>query len=217
MIDGQIPWVYKAVCCQCMLKIFMLTEITMTCDFAVLCCNNNSTNYAVIITVRNNKHHLHSSWQGSIRVGISCAISSNYYACSKYQHFRVSHSTATISSTETKLLMSYLTSQNIDGFAQDYGIASALKVDEPHSCSKPLFSHFNMYSQSVFDNNGSNLPNRRHSRDFGLFPHFIMTSSNGNIFRVTGHLCGEFTGHRWIPRTKASDAELWCFLWSAPE
>ena len=28
-------------------------------------------------------------------------------------------------------------------------------------------------------------------------------------------LCGEFTGHRWIPHTKASDAELWCFLWSA--
>ena len=23
-----------------------------------------------------------------------------------------------------------------------------------------------------------------------------MTSSNGNIFRVTGHLCGEFTGHK---------------------
>ena len=22
---------------------------------------------------------------------------------------------------------------------------------------------------------------------------------NGNIFRVTGHLCEEFTGHRWIP------------------
>ena len=39
----------------------------------------------------------------------------------------------------------------------------------------------------------------------------MMTSSNGNIVRVTGHLCGEFTGHRWIPRTKASDAELLCF------
>ena len=26
---------------------------------------------------------------------------------------------------------------------------------------------------------------------------------------VTGHLCGEFTGPRWIPHTKASDAELW--------
>ena len=40
----------------------------------------------------------------------------------------------------------------------------------------------------------------------------MMTSSNGNIFRVTGHLCGEFTGPRWIPHTKASDAELWYFL-----
>ena len=45
----------------------------------------------------------------------------------------------------------------------------------------------------------------------------MMTSSNGNIFRVTGNLCGEFTGPRWIPRTKASDAKLWCLLWSASE
>ena len=37
----------------------------------------------------------------------------------------------------------------------------------------------------------------------------MMTSSNGNIFRVTGPLCREFTGYRWIPRTKASEAELW--------
>ena len=37
----------------------------------------------------------------------------------------------------------------------------------------------------------------------------MMTSSNENIFRVTGHLRGEFTGLRWIPHTKASDAELW--------
>ena len=51
-------------------------------------------------------------------------------------------------------------------------------------------------------------------------PEFVqnmMTSSNGNILRVAGPLCGEFTGHRWIPLTKASDAELWCFLWSAPK
>ena len=47
--------------------------------------------------------------------------------------------------------------------------------------------------------------------------HPMMTSSNGNIFRVTGHLCGEFTGLSWIPRTKASDAELWYFLWSESE
>ena len=58
------------------------------------------------------------------------------------------------------------------------------------------------------------------SRVMGVYCEFfqsMMTSSNGNIFRVTGHLWGESTGHRWIPLTIASDAELWCFLWSAPE
>ena len=30
----------------------------------------------------------------------------------------------------------------------------------------------------------------------------MMTSSNGNIFSITGHLCGEFTSPRWNPRTK---------------
>ena len=37
-------------------------------------------------------------------------------------------------------------------------------------------------------------------------------SSNGNIYRVTGPLCVEFTGHRWISLPKASDAELWRFF-----
>ena len=46
---------------------------------------------------------------------------------------------------------------------------------------------------------------------------YIMTSSNGNIFPVTGPLWGESTGYRWIPLSKASDAEPSCFLWSAPE
>ena len=32
----------------------------------------------------------------------------------------------------------------------------------------------------------------------------MMMSSNGNIFHVTGHLCREFTGDRWIPCTKDS-------------
>ena len=44
------------------------------------------------------------------------------------------------------------------------------------------------------------------------FRSHMMTSSNGSIFGVTGPFCGEFTGDRWIPRTKASDAELWCFF-----
>ena len=66
--------------------------------------------------------------------------------------------------------------------------------------------------------------NRHPFRTFGqckswllMCQSYMMTSSNGNIFRVTGHLCGEFTGPRWIPCTKASDAELWCFLSSASE
>ena len=36
----------------------------------------------------------------------------------------------------------------------------------------------------------------------------MMTSSNGNISRITGPLCWGFNRHRWIPLTKASDAEL---------
>ena len=56
-----------------------------------------------------------------------------------------------------------------------------------------------------------------HQSSFLWIRLFTMTSSNGNIFSATGNLCGEFTGQRWIPCTKASDAELWCFLWYASE
>ena len=62
---------------------------------------------------------------------------------------------------------------------------------------------------NIWDNIGSGnglLP-------YGTKPLPMMTSSNGNIFRVTGHLCGEFTGLRWIPHTKASDAEPWINGW----
>ena len=37
----------------------------------------------------------------------------------------------------------------------------------------------------------------------------MMTSSNGNIYSVTGPLWGKFTNHRWIPLTNASDKERW--------
>ena len=49
-------------------------------------------------------------------------------------------------------------------------------------------------------------------KGYDYLNYIMMTSSNGNIFRVTGPLCGELTGDRWIPLTKASDAELWIFL-----
>ena len=45
-----------------------------------------------------------------------------------------------------------------------------------------------------------------------LFEICMKTSSNGNVFRVTGPLWGESTGHRWIPLSNASDVELWCFF-----
>ena len=63
---------------------------------------------------------------------------------------------------------------------------------------------------------GAHIPPMPNKSSMKLCLH-MMTSSNGNIFRVTGPLCGEFTGHRWIPSTKASDVELWYFLWSAPK
>ena len=57
-----------------------------------------------------------------------------------------------------------------------------------------------------------------HPRNIHMFfMYTMMTSSNGSISRVPGPLRGESTGDRWIPLTQASDAELWCFLWSAPE
>ena len=52
---------------------------------------------------------------------------------------------------------------------------------------------------------------QHHSQHLPKRRKYMMTSSNGNSFRVTGPLWGEFTGHRWITLTKASDAELWCF------
>ena len=33
-----------------------------------------------------------------------------------------------------------------------------------------------------------------------------------NLFSVTGPLWGKTTGYWWIPLTKSSDGELWCFL-----
>ena len=75
---------------------------------------------------------------------------------------------------------------------------------------KNLSFHCTRMTLSVKQRLGNSLLTQKHSMN-------IMTSSNGNIFRVAGRLCGKFTGPRWIHRTKASDAELWCFLWSASE
>ena len=36
----------------------------------------------------------------------------------------------------------------------------------------------------------------------GIIGFRTITSLNGKIFRVTGHLCGQFTGPQWIPRQR---------------
>ena len=46
-----------------------------------------------------------------------------------------------------------------------------------------------------------------------ITPQYNYDVINGNTFRATGSLCEELIDHR----TKASDAELWCFLWTEPE
>ena len=53
---------------------------------------------------------------------------------------------------------------------------------------------------------------RRYRRMNATAVRYMMTSSNGKKFRVTGHLWGEFTGQRRVPLTKASDAELDVFF-----
>ena len=39
-----------------------------------------------------------------------------------------------------------------------------------------------------------------YQRRFGQLSYMMTSSLNGKIFRVTNPLCGEFTGHWWIPR-----------------
>ena len=45
----------------------------------------------------------------------------------------------------------------------------------------------------------------------------MLTSSNGNVFRVAEPLWRESTGHRCIPLSKVVTGSFDCFLWSAPE
>ena len=59
-----------------------------------------------------------------------------------------------------------------------------------------------------------------HRRFRGNFYWFLFSDDDvikWNHFPRYWPFVREFTGPRWIPRTKASDAELWCFLWSASE
>ena len=96
-------------------------------------------------------------------------------------------------------------------------IANTLELMQ--SCTKPSISFWNLYFILI-------ITIVQHFGDgrcwfaFGIdyYSSFRISSyPHDDVIKwkhvpLTGQLCGEFTGHRWISRTKASDAELWCFL-----
>ena len=58
---------------------------------------------------------------------------------------------------------------------------------------------------------GKSIPWSRHQ-----IVELLQDSRNSSALAILD-LCEETTSHRWIPLTKVSDAELWCFPWSAPD
>ena len=84
-------------------------------------------------------------------------------------------------------------------------------------CRSQNISHF-VLTQKIDNSSCSNIA-ISHS-PIVRWPHAgisMMTSSNGNIFRVTGPLWGKQPVIGGFPSQRARDAELWCFLWCAPE
>ena len=82
--------------------------------------------------------------------------------------------------------------------------ASSLKVGESCYCIPIVVE-------------SSSVQNAHNKHVFSSLGPDMLMSSNVNTFHITGPLWGESTGDQWIPLTKDSDAELWCFLWSALE
>ena len=96
-----------------------------------------------------------------------------------------------------------------------YGTQEQLNPTTASSCQNQ--SWYIMLWASGRSCNGVQMCFPKTPYNFACWRLYMMTSSNGDICRVTGPLCEEFTSHRWIPLTNASDVELWCFLWSVSE
>ena len=110
-------------------------------------------------------------------------------------------------STETDRSSGWQPWYSLETLKTSFNVSSEYQSCQPDDCECIAGGPGSWLSKAVHDTIMSRLG----------WPHCMMTSSNGNIFRVTGHVCGEFTGPRWIPRIKASDAELLCFHCSASE
>ena len=98
---------------------------------------------------------------------------------------------------------------------ESFEIMFAWTLRRPMRLHRYLALHLQTQRRHMFGSTileGLNMINAIHILPTFIKIYIMMTWSNGNIFRVNGPFCGEFTGDRWIPRIKASDAELWCFF-----
>ena len=97
------------------------------------------------------------------------------------------------------------------------GIKRCLTIDtrQVYNFDFEFLQFIILFSKTDYTSTIWNIINKSAVNVLGVIDIIMMTSSNGNILRVTGPFIKEFTGHRWIRLTKASDAGLWCFLWSA--
>ena len=121
----------------------------------------------------------------------------------------------------------------IDSLVLDCSISIANALEILHSCTKPSISiciYINIYwiiMAMIYrrDRHRLNLALCRIENwwNAGIHINLVLCLNawwrhqKETFFREAGHLCGEFTGQQWIPRTKASGAELWCFLWYTPK
>ena len=113
-----------------------------------------------------------------------------------YQHW-YSHS------TESQLWerLIFITWAHIDGLGQEKRNSIANALDLCLSCTN-LSIYLYMYLKKILC--------------IEIGPR-LFTSTLKNVKTLWCHQIEKFSSHRWIPLTKASDGELWCFLWSAPE
>ena len=78
----------------------------------------------------------------------------------------------------------------IPSFKKNISGPQCPRYNSNHSFQSPNCCYFRKTN-----NRSTNSPLIRYSHTVYCI---MMTLSKGNIFRVTGPLCGEFTGHRWI-------------------
>ena len=83
-------------------------------------------------------------------------------------------------------------------FIQDH-LAERVIIIRRHACTsqqRPDYGYNIFLGRQTWEADKSHHINYLQSRPCHRIKRIMMTSSNGNIFRVTGPLWGEFTGHR---------------------